>query len=310
MGRGSKRDHGGDGGKVMADCSRVLDIVSAYIDGELPKNDSDEVEKHLDECSQCRQELAVLKMLITATNEIEAVDPPSELRTRIAAATTHKPVFNLRTSILERIAPVRSFLLAGGAACAAVAIVLFVMFGRVGEPVNEITTATKAATPAASPAVATQAEVETMAAEPVADDAVKTSPANRTSRIVTNKTSKRAVSVALVPETGIQPKIKSTRESDIYTDTADLGMEDSIVIDAIDNTTSARTVDMITIAQPATEAVDTTIEQLNTEPARIASSPAVSNDNAEQWMEEMKNEAAMHRKGSVHNGVSVINARF
>lgn len=70
----------------------LIDLLGAYIDGELPSETAAQVEAHLVGCTRCRRELAVQQ----ATRERLAAEPPigasSALRERITAAVAASPL--------------------------------------------------------------------------------------------------------------------------------------------------------------------------------------------------------------------------
>lgn len=289
------------------DCCGIQDQLSAYVDGELSKSDLIDVELHLSSCAECRAELAALKMLVRATVKLEEVDPPSSLRSRIAAATTQRRKVDRWAAVVQRVVSVRRIAWAGAIAGAAAAAVLFIGLGNVGvdEPIKQSAAKSPLVSSVSAPAATKQAVVEPLAAEPSPVVAVETAP-RRVQRSITVKTAKKTTIVALAPKPTIPAVIKKTEPVDVETHSPQ-PQPDNIVMD---DTTHAQEVVAITVNGSKPEAASTAKTDTQNEHSRIASSPAVSNDNAEQWIEEMKTEAAMHRKGRHSNVVSVINARF
>ena len=57
-------------------CARVLDLLSAYIDGELDRHKRSQVLSHLDSCDPCRGELELLRELSGDIARLEAADAP------------------------------------------------------------------------------------------------------------------------------------------------------------------------------------------------------------------------------------------
>ncbi|MFW2513665.1 anti-sigma factor domain-containing protein [Demequina sp. SO4-13] len=61
-------------------------LVGAYAVDALETPDRDLVERHLDDCSECREELASFAEVATAIADAHATAPPSALRARVMAA--------------------------------------------------------------------------------------------------------------------------------------------------------------------------------------------------------------------------------
>lgn len=55
---------------------RVEELLSAYIDGELPIEEATLVEKHLRDCSPCTQNLETLRQTVSLMQQLPAVSPP------------------------------------------------------------------------------------------------------------------------------------------------------------------------------------------------------------------------------------------
>lgn len=293
----------------MADCSRIENLLGEYIDGELSGSDFIDVENHLSVCADCRAELAALRMLITASNEIEAVQPPTELRMRIAAATTQKERGGgLWVALRERFFSFRPIAWAGGAGLAALALMLVVSFGRISEPTKQIATQPKPAVPVtASPTLPQTAPERIASAEPIPAKASVAAPRTLARRVASKKSANRPAVVAFVPKTIVVPKTEAARPIVAEIKKTEDAAEQSIVVD---DTTTAQTMADLPVTDTDTKTVADSQKSQNPDLTRIASSPAISNDNAEEWIEEMKSKAAMQRKGRPSNVVSVINARF
>lgn len=68
------------------DCAKVIEKLSAYVDGLLDEQTLELVEKHIGSCDACAHELEFLRTLVQTAREIEQVHPPVELRKRILDA--------------------------------------------------------------------------------------------------------------------------------------------------------------------------------------------------------------------------------
>lgn len=70
------------------DCSKVLDQVYEYLDGELSESDLVQIRQHLDDCSPCLQQYdldVALKALVRRCCQETA---PADLRDRIMIKIT------------------------------------------------------------------------------------------------------------------------------------------------------------------------------------------------------------------------------
>src|SRR4051812_28545104 len=73
------------------DCKVISTHLDAYVDGELEPTPVIEFERHLDECSNCRNELALTRLLQQGVRQIEQVAAPQSLKTRLAQALDEAP---------------------------------------------------------------------------------------------------------------------------------------------------------------------------------------------------------------------------
>lgn len=80
-----------------------LESLQAYIDDELDDYSRQEIQKHLNSCRSCRQELARLKLIWLELAETETVTPPPELPylrqqviTSIIRSRTEDQKYNVR----------------------------------------------------------------------------------------------------------------------------------------------------------------------------------------------------------------------
>jgi anti-sigma factor (TIGR02949 family) len=68
-------------------CEVARPRLEAYLDGELDRASSDELETHLATCAACRAELASLEQLRDSLRSLPGHRAPAELRARLTAAT-------------------------------------------------------------------------------------------------------------------------------------------------------------------------------------------------------------------------------
>ena len=60
-------------------CRHVVNLISAYVDGELTGAEMLEIRRHLGECSECMEEYESLKMTKLAVARLRTVAPPRDL---------------------------------------------------------------------------------------------------------------------------------------------------------------------------------------------------------------------------------------
>lgn len=53
-------------------CRHAIELMSAYLDGQLPTSDRERLEHHFEGCPECIEYLAQLRITITATGKIKA----------------------------------------------------------------------------------------------------------------------------------------------------------------------------------------------------------------------------------------------
>lgn len=295
------------------DCGRMSDSLSSYIDGALPQREHMDVEKHLSGCADCRAELAALTMLVHAAGEIEAVEPPTGLRMRIAAATTAKPKaargWNAARLHLQRILCSHPLRWAGGVACAAAAMVLFVGIGQVDEPASRTAVRPTSPAPVSTNVGAVRpAPVRTAMATSAIAGLREIAPRVR----VTHASpfgSPRGITPAVAAAPKPKPVAKAKSSEERIPETVPTVATSSDPV-AVDDTTVAQTVATIQVQEPAPEITDSAARQDRPALAKVASSPPVNKDKAEEWFKNMKTEAAMRRKPHSSNVMSVISARF
>lgn len=115
-------------------CEEYLVPLSAYADGELSLTETAELLGHLKSCPACAKELQVLRSLTGAMTTVGELEPPVDLRERIAAATTKAPALkSLVSRVLESLVPSRLGYAAAGAFAAA-AIIAYMTIGPSAPP--------------------------------------------------------------------------------------------------------------------------------------------------------------------------------
>ena len=67
-------------------CQEWVELVTAYLDGSLPRRVRRSVDRHLAGCAGCRDYLDQMRTTIELTGKPEAVEPPSPLREQLLEA--------------------------------------------------------------------------------------------------------------------------------------------------------------------------------------------------------------------------------
>ena len=286
------------------ECGRIREQLGFYIDAALDEHDMSEVAKHLAKCAACRAELAALTTMIETARGIEEVDPPEGLRAAIAAATTQRSVH--KTPVLARLraafAP-KALRWAAGFAGAAVLIVAMVISSQTPEVPRASLARTQSPARTHAQVVRSRPGPETAALTPA------TSASTRDTTSIATKRRSRTFRVHAIAQRGPSPALtgKSASKPTIAKSSPASSESDANVY-GVDDTTVARTVTPADIGGPERVVVQ---DSPKPEPVsvKVASTPLLKQDEAAEWIKDVKTAAAMHRRGNPV-GVSLINARF
>jgi hypothetical protein len=66
-------------------CEDIAQQLSEYVDGVLEPGQTERLESHLAECAACRNELEAVRQTVALLHDMEAIEPPSDLLTRVHA---------------------------------------------------------------------------------------------------------------------------------------------------------------------------------------------------------------------------------
>ncbi len=69
----------------MSDCSRLISLLSDYLDGRLPADVRRDLEQHLTGCSECTTFVGTFRSTITLLQSLNDDDLPEELRLKLKA---------------------------------------------------------------------------------------------------------------------------------------------------------------------------------------------------------------------------------
>ncbi len=69
----------------MSDCPRVVALLSDYIDGRLPADVRQELERHLGGCPECTAFVGTFRSTVALLQSLSEDELPEELRVRLKA---------------------------------------------------------------------------------------------------------------------------------------------------------------------------------------------------------------------------------
>jgi anti-sigma factor RsiW len=69
----------------MPECSRIVSLLSDYIDGRLPADVRSDLEQHLGGCSECSAFVGSFRSTVALLQSLNEEDLPEELRVRLKA---------------------------------------------------------------------------------------------------------------------------------------------------------------------------------------------------------------------------------
>jgi predicted anti-sigma-YlaC factor YlaD len=72
-------------------CQEIVELVTDYLEGALPAEQTARFEEHLSLCDGCRWYLEQMRITIATVGRIEEADVPPELSDRLLAAFRTRP---------------------------------------------------------------------------------------------------------------------------------------------------------------------------------------------------------------------------
>ena len=69
----------------MPSCSRLVSLLSDYLDGRLPSDVRAELEQHLSGCPECTAFVGTFRSTLSLLQSLSEEDLPEELRVRLRA---------------------------------------------------------------------------------------------------------------------------------------------------------------------------------------------------------------------------------
>jgi hypothetical protein len=116
------------------DCAKVHQLLDDYLDGSLEQEARSLVEEHLSSCADCTRTMAFMRAYRREMRELRAVRAPADFMQRLhTQMERRRPLKNLRARLFPPSGLKLPLELAGVAALALVALVLFGVIGGGGE---------------------------------------------------------------------------------------------------------------------------------------------------------------------------------
>lgn len=287
-------------------CDRIAEKLGFYIDGSLDEHNLEEVEAHLKDCAECRVELAALRLIISTAREIEEIEPPADLRMRIASATAaidsaDRPRVPVIQRLLRAFAPPAIRWAAGTAALAA-AVCIAVSLRPAPQPITPVAKHQRVAPIVASKPAAQPEPVNVAAAPapPMTHELVAAAPrAHRHFR-------HQLIASARVPKTA-RPKLALGGHAG---NRATPAVAEPPSVAETDTTTSTVTVSANDLSAAETAAVEVPAKTINKASLKLASQPAINQEQVQKWVDEAKTQATMHRGDKGSDGLRLLSTRF
>lgn len=69
----------------MGDCSRLVALLTEYLDGRLPQHLRSDLEQHLETCPECVAFVRTFRSTVSLCQSLTEQDLPAELRLRLRA---------------------------------------------------------------------------------------------------------------------------------------------------------------------------------------------------------------------------------
>lgn len=291
-------------------CSATLELASAYIDGELSPADSSRVESHTAVCGRCETELRAMAAIAQAASEIEPVEPPVDLRARIAAgvdaARSRSPLDRIAAALRS---PGAVRWAAGAAASAVIVVAVIIATPWTPQPVQTVTVEREA--PSLPPSVLppTAPGPDATAAASVQPEQVQKPRAVRLARRNPGTGARpEPAAAAAVPDSRPVPPGPPTPsafdEPELTAERPEL-LEN---LDAPDTVPEPERSQVAVAPAPTIESDGGSASQPTL--MKVASAPTVENDDYEEWFARVKDQASMRGAARRNVSVSIFSARF
>jgi anti-sigma factor (TIGR02949 family) len=68
------------------DCNEIVELITAYLEGELKRRDRKAFERHLEKCDGCTNYVEQIRITIQTVGRVDGEDLPQELRESLVVA--------------------------------------------------------------------------------------------------------------------------------------------------------------------------------------------------------------------------------
>lgn len=292
-------------------CKEAAGLLSGYIDGELTPSQNYLVMSHVKICEECAREIETLGTIASVAATIEPLDPPADLRVRIADATVLAPP---RRTLIQRLGELVSPPTLGwaGGTAAAVGIAVAVMLA-LPQPANHNNRQT-AQQPQPAPVTA---RVAPQQVEEVPDtvqntaEPVQPRPVVRAAVRRAMPRPQKAEPIVAAAVTKSKPNVAKPMPKGLITTAESSTTTEEVFLPPVRRTEASEPAEVAETPEPTP--VITAEVQRQEHPAliKVASAPSVTTDsNSEEWSKRIKTQAAMRRRHGDSSGMAVISARF
>lgn len=290
-------------------CSKIRERLSLYIDGALDEMSTRELEKHTAECSECAQELSVMRMLVDAAHEVEMVEPPTALRADILTAVRElQPETWLRRTIRMLTAPTTTRWAAGVSAAAVIAAAVIVNTPRSYDSRQSVSVERQAPISALSANISEPADSGVLAEAQVAPP--RDQVASGTRRIARDRNPQHRPDAALAADepvdrrAPVEPPRPPAMEEPVLTAERPEQLTEIEAAPATDSHEPAQVAVAPAPALPAGESSDQPTLM------KVASAPVIDEKDYEEWFARVKDQASMRTTARKNVSVNLFSARF
>jgi|GEM_PF-1034358 len=297
-------------------CGKIGALLSAYLDGELTAREQNMVADHIAVCSECAREMRALQVLVGAAASIAPVDPPTDLKARIAAATTARlPGAAAQPVLVERLRYLLSpkGLRWAGAAAAGTAAIAVLLHQHPGPAVvHQMASVHKMHPPVHS---GLKSEPSKTAAVASAAGGVQIEmPMPDILAYAGKPGMKRSINrMPQIQEPKLnliqKPKAKSKPEAAKAPGISVAPYDNTLKTTGSDDMNMNQQPEVASAPEPAPEINDEAPKTVQPTLIKVAAAPVLKQQVSEDWLKQAKAQAAMKR-GDSGSGFTVISAKF
>lgn len=297
---------------IARNCDGFMQLLSSYADDQLSSDEMNAVGEHISECEHCNEALISIRKIKDTLILLKNEDPPENLRKRILDSTTDNIGFEatffnwLQTIRSGKCLRRASTLLAAGIV---VVGVIAISPSSLYEPNGYTANLTLKNSHSVHENVNTSQKAKIAVVSKVPEEGILLS--SRQTNIGHNQNkvrSKSNVSVIKVAQSIatrpiIHTKLETIDNNDV-SDNSDESDKNNLTVTDANNK-----IDIKTDNNNEVKDQNKNLKQKEKEAIEIASAPALAGDNPEEWMKEVKAEAALH-KSNKNSEFKVFSTKF